>query len=110
MKKLIAMAFCFILGVSVLSGCGGSDEKKQTNTTTTPNSITTQPVTQNTTPSTDASQPSTIPDNGYMTKPNGNGDMEMPNNSNSGSDMGGIVDNGSGQSRTQSPISNGRNR
>ena len=128
MKKLIALAFCFILAVSVLTACGENEDKKNTDTTTRPSTAATNPTTKSTAPTSDATQPSTIPDSGFMPDDGGNnggtngGNNGSTNGGNSGTGnanggnggsgstnggtgngMGGAMDNSTGQSRTHAP-------
>lgn len=122
MKKMIAMAFCFALAVSALTGCGGNEDKKTTDTTTKRSTVATEPSTQNTTPTTQATQPSTIPDSGYMPDGNTNGDIgnsgngstnggnSGADNANGGTGLGGTMNNGSDQSRSHAPSIGGRIR
>lgn len=126
MKKLIALAFCFALAVSILTGCRSTEDKKTTDTTTTPSTVTTAPTTHSTAPTTEATQPTgdngteTIPDSGSMPNNGGNNDTGSGNgtnggtgstnggnsgsgSANGGTGMEGSMNNGTAQSRAHYP-------
>lgn len=129
MKKFIALAFCFVLSLSVLTGCRRSEDKKNTDTTTKPTTMATEPTTTSTAPTTEATQPSTIPDSGFMPDDGGNSGTGSENGGNSGTGsanggnggagstnggtgngMGGAMDNGTAQSRAHYPSIIGESR
>lgn len=122
MKKLIALAFCFALAVSVLTACGGNKDQKTSDATTKPTTVATEPSTKSTTPTSEATHPSTIPDSGFMPNQDGANDHSGANGGNSGTGsanggnggtgsanggtgngMDGAMDRGTGQSRTHAP-------
>ena len=71
MKKLIAIAFVFVLTVSVLTACRSKDKPIETTRPTMP------PVTQETTvPTTQATQPTTTATTPSETRDTGNGPVD----------------------------------
>ena len=106
MKKLIALVFCFALAVSILTACRRTEDKKTTDTTTTPSTVTTAPTTHSTAPTTEATRPSgdhgteTIPDSGSM--PNNDTDNGS-GSTNGGTGMDSSMNNGTAQSRAHYP-------
>ena len=96
MKKLITMAVCFALAGCVLTGCRRNENKKTTDTTTTPSTVTTPHSTNSIAPSSE----STMPTSNAATQ-------DTPNASSSpidgNGDMGGNPENGNARSRSHYP-------
>lgn len=106
MKKLITLAFCFMMAVSVLTGCGNKNTST-TDTTTKPSSIATEPSTTNSIPTTNTTLPSTIPDSGSMPSNDG---ISSDSNTNGSNGMDSDFKNRSDRSSTHAPSIVGRSR
>ena len=106
MKKLIALAFCIALAISVLTACGGKKDHTPIDDTTSPTTVIPEP---SIIPSSTATQPSTIPDSGYMPNENNKND-NIDTHGDTANGMGRSMDRGSTQSHTTPTSTIGKKR